>query len=257
MKISLCTTSMNRLSFLQETLPQNIADNEDYDDLEFVILNYNSKDDIDTWVYDEFLDLIKIGRLTYIKESTASYFRPAHARNVCARMASGDVICNVDADNFTNKGFASFLSSIFKKINIPLIANSDDADSSHGRIALEKRHFMRLGGYDESFLGWGMEDSDLNLRCSILNFQQFIIPPKYLGYIDHDDSVRLEHIDLSAFNNPKDKKVSNNINLEKSRSKSSKRWFVANFNKNWGKAKIFKNYTEEIELNNPWILDVI
>ena len=49
-KISFCTVCMNRLQYLMQTLPVNIAGNIDYPNLEFVVLNYNSKDDMENWI---------------------------------------------------------------------------------------------------------------------------------------------------------------------------------------------------------------
>jgi len=43
-KISFCIVCMNRLHQLSQTLLQNIRDNEDYSELEFIVLDYNSND---------------------------------------------------------------------------------------------------------------------------------------------------------------------------------------------------------------------
>ena len=45
-KISICTTCMDRGFDLKKTLPKNIEDNKSYPHLEFVILDYNGKDQI-------------------------------------------------------------------------------------------------------------------------------------------------------------------------------------------------------------------
>ena len=49
-KISICTNCMGRTYDLKRTYLKNIADNLDYPNVEFVLLNYNSKDDMDEWV---------------------------------------------------------------------------------------------------------------------------------------------------------------------------------------------------------------
>ena len=43
-QISFCITCMNRLKHLQETLEKNILDNFLVDEVEFVVLDYNSQD---------------------------------------------------------------------------------------------------------------------------------------------------------------------------------------------------------------------
>lgn len=49
-KISFCITCMNRFKHLQETLERNIHDNYLVDNVEFVVLDYNSEDGLDKWI---------------------------------------------------------------------------------------------------------------------------------------------------------------------------------------------------------------
>ena len=52
---------------LRETLPANINDNRDFPNIEFVVLNYNSKDDIDNWILNNMQEHMHSGRLKYYK----------------------------------------------------------------------------------------------------------------------------------------------------------------------------------------------
>ena len=63
--ISFCTTCMGRIHDLAQTLPQNMADNADYPALEFVLLDYNSRDGLEPWVREQLLPHIESGRLVY------------------------------------------------------------------------------------------------------------------------------------------------------------------------------------------------
>ena len=263
MKLSLCTTSMNRLCHLKETLPRNIEDNIDCDDLEFVILDYNSTDGIGDWIRDNFSDLIASGRLVYFRENEATNFRPAHSRNVSIRCATGDLTCNVDADNRTNKGFANFLLDYFHCRYHPVIACSYDffkweAMSTHGRVAMRRQHFFRIGGYDEAMLGWGAEDTDLINRCLLAGFERREITPEYFDVIEHDDTQRIENVDFSHLEEIPDdseerKDASNVLNCKWMGWKRRNEFFVANVGHCWGKAVVEKNFSEIIHLRNPWI----
>lgn len=256
---------MNRLSFLEQTFLQNIRDNTDYDQVEFVLLNYNSSDAMEEWVRDNLAGYIAEGRVVYIHEKTAKFFRPAHSRNVCVRMARGEVICNVDADNFTGAGFAQFLYKIFSQDELPRIANTYDLFefkhlSTHGRIAIRKWHFLKMGGYDETFIGWGSEDGDLNRRCMSAGFIRSIIPPEYLRYIDHEDELRVSLIDFSELGNRRDildlaknMHLSNEANWKRSLQLAKDAYFSANFGRTWGKASVIRNFTEQIELDSTWV----
>ena len=49
---------MNRLSHLQETLPKNIHDNYLLGDVEFVLLDYNSSDGLESWVKNDMKNIL-------------------------------------------------------------------------------------------------------------------------------------------------------------------------------------------------------
>ena len=49
LKVSLCTTVMDRLHDLERTLPKNMEDNSDYPNMEYVVLDYNSQDSLEQW----------------------------------------------------------------------------------------------------------------------------------------------------------------------------------------------------------------
>src|SRR5690349_9158200 len=99
--ISFCIVCMNRLHQLEETLLQNIKDNEGYDNLEFVVLNYNSQDGMDEWVREHLSDYISIGKVNYYKTSEPTIFSHSHSKNLMFKLAKGDIVCNVNADNYT------------------------------------------------------------------------------------------------------------------------------------------------------------
>ncbi|MEM3116796.1 MAG: glycosyltransferase family A protein, partial [Nitrososphaerales archaeon] len=93
---------------MKQTLYKNIADNADAD-VEFVILDYNSKDDLAEWIGREMRREMEEGRVTFWQEKTAKFFHHSHAKNVAALLARGEIICNLDADNFTGPGYAKYL----------------------------------------------------------------------------------------------------------------------------------------------------
>ena len=99
--ISICTDCMNRLSDIQHTLPANIEAEQSYPDLEFVLLDYNSSDGLGDWVRSEMMGHIESGRLVYYRTEEPQFFNFSHSRNVAMRLATGEIINNVDADNYT------------------------------------------------------------------------------------------------------------------------------------------------------------
>ncbi|PCJ99199.1 MAG: hypothetical protein COA45_05910 [Zetaproteobacteria bacterium] len=214
MKISFCTTCMGRAHHLKETLPKNIRDNPAREgmDVEFVVLNYNSQDDLHEWMTTdpEMKAHIESGLVRYGKTTDPEFFHMSHAKNMVHRMATGDVLCNLDADNYLGVGFAELLHQSFSE-NMDIVVNPSvrvsrlfgkDDQGFFGRVAISKDSFMALGGYDEEFSGWGGEDTDFMQRAKGLGVEHHRIDSlKYLDVIKHsnlervDNMVSVEHIE--------------------------------------------------------------
>lgn len=179
---------MGRLHHLKETLPKNLEDNRDHLDVEFVILDYNSPDGLGSWVKDNFGNS---GKISYWKESTASRWKMPHAKNLSHLLATGDIVCNLDADNLTGPQYAALLSDIFSSAPLSLVTHSHGGGYG-GRVAVLREEFMKLRGYDEALsYGWGMEDDDFKLRAIAagLTKMELQIPGDYA--IPHEDEERL------------------------------------------------------------------
>lgn len=210
MKISLVITCSDkkdqnvRLGHLQQTLEQNLRDNPSTADMdvEFVLLNYGDKAGLHEWVMAQpfIRNALESGHLVYARTTEPKFFKHAPAKNMGARIAIGDVICNLDADNFTGKGFAQELHNIFME-DINAIAHPSyavmrrtdpTANGFFGRIAMSSRNFYRLGGYDESYQGWGEEDTNLIHRARMLGLKHVQFEESsFLGVIPHGDEVRV------------------------------------------------------------------
>lgn len=199
LKISFCTVCMNRLHHLMQTLPVNLEDNKSYKNVEFVLLDYNSTDGLEDWVKAELGEYIEAGTLVYYKTNEPTYFHRSHSRNMAFRLATGDVICNVDADNFTGKDFAQYINEKFAANNNIFIA-ADTLDRHYfirdvfGRICFWKDDFYQVGGFDETMDGYGSEDLDLLNRLKALGREEVIIMDMgFLSAITHDDGERVQH----------------------------------------------------------------
>ena len=59
---------MNRLKHLQETLEKNILDNFLVDEVEFVVLDYNSQDGLEEWIAQSMMKYIEMGILVYYRD---------------------------------------------------------------------------------------------------------------------------------------------------------------------------------------------
>lgn len=194
-KISFCTVCMNRLHHLKITLPQNIKDNIDYENIEFVVLNYNSIDGLDEWIKSEMKDFLDNGILRYYYSKEPEDFHMSHSKNVVAKLSTGDIICNIDADNFTGIGFAEYVNSSFmENKNIYLGVDKDTRRDCCGRISVERKDFYKIGGYDEKMSGYGFDDYDLCNRLQLLGRKTYFIKDnKFLQALPHTDEERTEN----------------------------------------------------------------
>ena len=191
-RVSLCITCQGRLHHLRETLPANLRDNADWPRLEFVLLDYTSRDGLMDWARETLAVEIHNHRLAYHRAEGCAHYFSAHAKNAAARLATGDIVCNLDADNFTGPGFARFLAEFFPAPSRRFLSPAKKGGGLDGRIAFWKTEFESLGGYDERFTaGYGWDDDDLKSRAVAAGFTRCAIPEQYLDGIQHEDAERV------------------------------------------------------------------
>ncbi len=217
MKLSLCTTCMGRTHHLQQTLPRNLADNVDWsrpDAVEFVVLDYSSRDGLAEWITTDrgLRPYLDAGILRFARTEGRTHFRHSHAKNMAHSLAVGDVLCNVDADNYTGRGFTDYLRTVFRRRPNAVVAtnrfdrrlNAERYKGSMGRVALSAENFALLGGYDEGarFRGWSGEDTDLLIRAFRMRLRLIMIRKRrFLEVVPHSDLERIrntEYVDVEA-----------------------------------------------------------
>jgi len=194
-KISFCTVCMNRLHHLKLSLLKNIRDNEDYPDVEFVLLDYNSTDGLEEYIMNTLQKYIKTGRLKYYKTLSPKYFNRSHSRNLAFKLATGEILCNVDADNYTGKGFAAYLANAFLENGATFLSPAKRGATApgdvFGRICVARRHFYMVGGYDERMVNYGFEDFDLINRLELSGLTCSAIDGSFLKALSHIEKERL------------------------------------------------------------------
>ncbi len=197
--LSICTVSMNRLHHLKETLPKNLKDNEGCAGLEFVLLDYSSTDGLEEWVKANFPSQLASGYLKFHRLEGQEYFDRSHSRNRAFKHANGEILCNVDADNFTGKGFADYVLNAFRREqNIFLTADTKMKSyflrNAFGRFAVRATDYWAVGGMDEEMKGYGSEILDLHDRLKARGLQERIIGDlSFLNALSHSDEERIQH----------------------------------------------------------------
>ena len=191
-KIAFCITCMNRLHHLQQTLEQNIQDNYLPEDVEFILLDYNSKDGLEQWVNQTMMQHIESGILAYYKTMEPEYYFRSHSRNMTFRLANAGLLCNLDADNFLGKGFASFMMEEFSMQERIFYTSDESAHDTFGRICVTQNDYLSVKGYNESLQGYGYEDIDLFSRLKKNGLtRKYFTNPEFYHSILHSKAERV------------------------------------------------------------------
>ncbi len=201
-KISICTVSMNRLVHLSQTLPRNIMENMNFPNVEFVVLNYNSRDDIDNWMKTNMKQYIQSGILKYYKTDEPQYFQRSHSKNTVMKLATGDILCMIDADNYAGPGYVEWIHSVFAAKGEDTIITTIRKDSipyrdQGGKLCCSRELFYTVNGFDETLIDYGVEDVDFVNRLEKAGGKRFFIDDeKFLAFISHsfEDRVQNHHL---------------------------------------------------------------
>lgn len=176
--ISVVTTCMNRKEDLSRTLPQNLEENMEYHEAEFIVLDYNSRDGVHRWIKNNMMDYIRSGRLKFYRCTDSKYFQPNHSRNVSFRLAKGELIANVDADNIMHHGYIKRLNQCATVANEKIMIVAEDflrpgsgRLKLRGRFACYKKDIELLRGFDEQLDGgFGHDDINFVFRAMMAGF---------------------------------------------------------------------------------------
>lgn len=198
--IVFCTTCKGRAPHVKLTLPRNLADNRDHEDCKFVLLDYNSPDDLAAYLKLNHWPDIVSGRLAVYSMLPGPDgpipFRMAHAKNLahrCGLLEGADILVNLDADNYTGPGFAAYVAAQMAERGTYLWSRMQKgvlARGISGRIAVTAHAFLKLGGYNEKYDTWSPDDKDFNARLQRFGYAGREIDERFLEAIPHNDKIR-------------------------------------------------------------------
>lgn len=200
LRISYCIVCMNRIDHLKSTLKVNLKDTKNDQNVEFVLLDYNSSDGMGEWVKNTLQSEIESGRLLYFRTEDPQEFSHSHSKNMAFKLASGDILCSINADHYIGEGFSDYLRDkfggnqpVFVSPQVPQNYKSAwrPPTDVFGKIALRKIDFKKTTGFDERFKGYGFEDIDFVNRLSMLKVKRIVLDQdKYCRFISHGEDRR-------------------------------------------------------------------
>jgi glycosyltransferase involved in cell wall biosynthesis len=183
--ITAVTTCMGRREHLEITLPLML---EEFDRV--IVVDWSCPQETGDWAHREGASVVfKTGE---------KHFERSQARNLGARSVMTEFIAFVDADGFCFPGLREDLESILTPQTMAIAArraNGYDVEDTFGFLACSLEAFWKVGGYDESYTGWGHEDS--KLRGQLL-LESGLKPKRLkansLGAIRHSMQIRSENL---------------------------------------------------------------
>jgi len=198
MKISFCIACMNRFWQIKHTLVKNLKDNEeDKDIVDFVLVDFNSQDGLKDFVLNNFKKELEEGYLKfYFTEELQNWHAPI-AKNTPHRLAKGDILVNLDADNYTGYRGGKFLLDKYKSNDRNIFIHQGQGiygKGNSGRVSYYKEDFMKIGGHNEIFLPMGHLDGDVINRLVATGIKRVNVPNnKYNDAIKNNKNDSIEN----------------------------------------------------------------
>lgn len=169
-ELSFVMVLMNRKHQLEHTLLKNLEDNwEDRDVVEFILVDVNSKDGLREWLREQDLrKYLECGYLKYYETDAMDKWHASIGKNTGVHLATGRIVVTLDCDNFTGYKGGDFVIEKFEEHDYKCVTHQFDwnpQNGNFGRIALTKKVFNQIGGYDQSLLPMGYQDWDIIKRA--------------------------------------------------------------------------------------------
>ena len=176
--LSFCITCKNRLHQIRQTLRQNLEDNKLHQEfIEFVLVDFGSSDGLREWILSNFQKELTSGYLRYYFTDALPSWHASIAKNTAHWCAGNEIVVNLDCDNYTGYLGGKFVIEQFHEFRMEIVLHQfggDFDDGTFGRIAVLRKYFDQIGGYDESFEPMSFHDDDLIIRLSRIGLQYLL-----------------------------------------------------------------------------------
>ena len=179
MRISYCTTCHQRVWQLAKTLPHNTQYLKS-GEVELVIVAYND-DSVKPFLQANYADYLGDGRIRVIEHDSDKVFADGrrfscgYVKDIAHRAGLGNVLFNLDADNFIDDELHQTLLTL--PANTLLITKQSEwlPDGRSGRIGLNKSDYSNIRYRDKG----RNDDGDFIHQAILARLQIKQIPCKY------------------------------------------------------------------------------
>lgn len=188
MLISLCTPVMNRAADLKRTMPMRLAAAKASPPVEFVIVDYGSRDDLQEFVFNL---TPPEGVWVTCRKYPAEHYHQAHAYNLAILAGSGEYFCLMGADTYPKPEYFPTVRTLIAGGAVWI-----EDPRYKGAICCRKKAFVDVGGYDERFEFYGPEDRDLADRLERRGYRKTCLPEGMLGNFYTPDVLKMANYRL-------------------------------------------------------------
>ena len=168
-----------RLEHLQRSLPPRLG----LPDVENLVVDYDCPDGAGDWVQEHAPEA------RVVRVEGAPYYNASAARNVGAAMARADWLVFVHADVIVGR---AFLSQVQARCEPGVFLEAPRVSDAAGTLVVSQEDFRRVGGYDDTYEGWGEEDIDFRDLLVESGLRPLVLSEGLFETIDHDDELRTQ-----------------------------------------------------------------
>ena len=191
--VSYCIPVMDRLSDLQMTLADNLAEHRAMaDSVEFVVAVFEDEQVTETWVRDMFADDLASGFLRLICLPRLPIWHFGRAKNVFRGRIAGQIYSSLDGGQFCERGRDAATLDLLRRQGESFVFHHFSGhwgDGSSGRVSLPARVYDEVG-YDEHLLPRQFDEVDLILSALAAHPQLVLAQYATQESVLQADSVR-------------------------------------------------------------------
>jgi glycosyltransferase involved in cell wall biosynthesis len=181
-KLTIVVPCKGRLHYLRRSLATFIAQ----PDSQVIVVDYGCPDNTRAWVTANFPEA------RVVSVTDAPYFNLSRARNVGAAEARTDWIVFCDADNLLAPTFSA---ELFNRVSpgtyLRMLRDTRWGPRRHNvPLACETAMFWSVGGYDDAFDGWGVEDREFVDRLNYSGIREVLGPANLVDTLRHGNAER-------------------------------------------------------------------
>lgn len=188
MEFTICNSTKNRNENLKKVIPL-------WKRLPFsrcIIVDWNSDEPV--W---ESLNHLMDDRFTVVRVEHQPYYWSSIIHNISINLADTEWILRTDSDVFFLP--QTINEDEFKDSSFYIGGRPSNGRGTEGTVLFKKKWWTQSGGYDERQTGYGYEDIHFYRRLEdVRGVTKENFSRQALIHMHHDNSVRLEHRDISC-----------------------------------------------------------